>query len=427
MDTFLDFVLLRDPNVWFVVIGGLFIHTSTAVVGTFAFLRKRSLLGDGIAHSLLPGVCLGFMASGEKNLIFLLGGAFLTGWTSTILVDYIVNKSKIKQDTAIAIVLSTFFGLGIVLLTIIQRGNFGNHSGLDHFLFGQAAAISRTDVYVFGVLAAIILIPIFLFFKSFSILSFNPDYAKSVGMPVRFMEMLMTSLTVLAIAAGIQALGVVLVSALVFTPAAAARFWTNKLPKMIILAALMAVISGIFGAYISYQYAGMPTGPWIVIGLFVATFFSFLFAPERGFLKRFKNRRGTSIKIRDENVLKAIFQYNEKNGGHDKLNLKLSASDFLTIREFQTNTLMKGLKSLIGQGYVNHLDDKYYLTESGKKESKRIVRLHRLWEQYLLKRTSIDTDHVHSGAEAIEHILTPEIEAELTKELGIDGVPKEDY
>ncbi len=126
-------------------------------------------------------------------------------------------------------------------------------------------------------------------------------------------------------------------------------------------------------------------------------------------------------------MLKAIYQYNEQNQSIQSLDLKLSASDFLTIREFETNSLMKGLNALVRKGYVNHIEDKYYLTASGKKESKRIVRLHRLWEQYLLKRTSIDTDHVHSGAEAIEHILTPEIEAELTKELGIDGVPKEDY
>lgn len=427
MAAFWDFILLRDPNVWFVVIGGIFIHASTATVGTFAYLRKRSLLGDGIAHALLPGVCLGFMISGEKNIFYLLGGAFVTGWLSTFLVDFIVNRSKLKQDVAIAIVLSSFFGLGIVLLTYIQKGGFGNHSGLDHFLFGQAAAISRADVIAYSIICAIIIAVVLFCFKSFKILSFNPEYAQSIGMPVKWMEMLMTSLTVLAIAAGIQALGVVLVSALIITPAAAARFWTNNLVKMTFFSVVIAIVSGYLGAFISYQYKGMPTGPWIVVFLSIITLFSFILAPNRGLIKRFLEQRQIRNKIRNENILKAIYQIHETDQLQGDLSLKLNASQLLQIRQFQTDHLMRGLKALIRQGYINQINDTYYLTSEGKKESLRIVRLHRLWEQYLLKRTTIDSDHVHSGAEAMEHILTPEIEAELMRDLGIHEIPEEDY
>ncbi len=241
MQTFIDFISFKDPNVFYVVIGMICINSSSALIGSFAYLRKRSLIGDAVAHSLLPGICLGFILAGEKNMIYLFLGAFFTGWLSTYLVDYIVNRSKIKQDAAIGIVLSSFFALGIVLLTFIQNGGYTDQGGLNHFLFGQAAAINKDELILFATILAVIIVSILIFYRSFIIVSFNADYARSIGMPVRTIEFLMTSLTVLAIAAGIQALGVVLMSALIVTPAAAARFWTHKLGRMLLIAVVFSV------------------------------------------------------------------------------------------------------------------------------------------------------------------------------------------
>lgn len=425
MQTFVDFISFKDPNVIYVVLGMLFINSSTALIGTFAFLRKRALIGDAVAHSLLPGLCFGFILAGEKNLMYLLAGSFVSGWISTFTVDLIVNRSKVKQDAAIGIVLSAFFAFGIVLLTYIQHSATGQQAGLDHFLFGQAAAITKAEVVIFAAILGFIGLVVMLFYRSFVIVSFNPDYARSIGMPVKFIEFLITSTTVLAIAAGIQALGVILMSALIITPGAAARLWTHRLSLILILAIIFSVLAGVGGAFVSYARAGMPTGPWVVAILSLFIFVSILFAPKRGILARIKRARNNRLKILHENILKAFYQHHEK--GDSTLTERITTTDLLNIRNFDTNNLIRGLKRLRSKGFVTMDGSKVSLTEAGATESKRINRLHRLWEQYLLMRTRIAPDHVHSGAEAIEHVLTPELEAELEKELGISGIPDIDH
>ncbi|MFT4599876.1 MAG: manganese/zinc/iron transport system permease protein [Arenicella sp.] len=427
MNTLIDFITFKDPNVLYVVLGMLFINSSSALIGTFAFLRKRALIGDAVAHALLPGLCLGFMFAGEKNITYLMIGAFASGWLATYAIDLIVNRSKVKQDAAIGIVLSSFFGLGIVLLTYIQKNSGGQHSGLDHFLFGQAAAINKSEIIAFGIILLMIVVALVLFYKAFVVVAFNKDFAHSIGLPVRFIEFLITSLTVLAIAAGIQALGVILMSALIVTPGAAARLWTHKLRFMLVLAVCFSVFSGIGGAYVSYANSGMPTGPWVVVILSVFMFGSILIAPQKGMISRYRRSRRNKDKILLENILKSIYHWHERQKLHEKLDLKLQTADFISMRKYDTDDLLSGLKKLMRKDFVLKDGETYFLTQSGKEESRRIVRLHRLWEQYLLKRTTIDTDHVHSGAEAIEHIISPELEKELEKELGITGIPEEDY
>ncbi len=427
MNTFLDFISLADPNVVYVLSGVLFVNASSALIGSFAYLRKRALIGDAIAHSLLPGVCLGFILAGEKNPMMLLAGAFVTGLASTFLVDRIVNRTKIKQDAAIAIVLSVFFGLGIVLLTWIQNTAGGQHGGLDHFLFGQAAAMGQNDALLLGTVFVIVLIALIVCYRLFVLVSFNSDFAKSAGAPVKTAEFLLTSLTVLAVASGIQAVGVVLMSALIITPAAAARFWTSKLLTMLVIAVVISVLSGFGGAYVSYVSGNMPTGPWIVIFLTAITAISILLSPQRGMLASYLRKLRTRKKILVENILKAIYAHHEQRHGELELNHWISASEILEIRHFDTAELTAALKHLQRSGFVVLTENKFALTESGKKASKRVVRLHRLWEQYLLTRTNIAADHVHSGAEAIEHILSPEIELELERELGFKGIPEKDY
>lgn len=427
METFLDFISFKDPNVFYVVIGIFCICSSSALIGTFAYLRKRALIGDAIAHALLPGICLGFLVAGEKNIIYLFAGAFITGWFSTFLVDFIVNRSKVKQDAAIGIVLSSFFALGIVLLTYIQNSGTTEQGGLNSFLFGQAAAINKSEVSLFAGILVIVVLIIIVFYRQFLIVSFNPDFAKSIGLKVKTIEFLLTSLTVLAIASGIQALGVVLMSALIITPAAAARFWTNNLLKMLLIAVGFSVLSGWVGTYISYVNFGMPTGPWVVLVLSIITLLSFVFSVNHGILARFLKARKNRMKILHENILKALYQLHEREGNTNELNRRFSPRELLSIRLFDTRNLQNGIQRLKKQNLLKQEGGLYFLTSQGAKESKRIVRLHRLWEQYLLKRTQIDAYHVHSGAEAIEHILSPEIEKELIRELGISGIPEEDF
>ena len=409
MKTFFDFFSFSDPNVQFVVIGMILLGIGTATIGTFAFLRKRALTGDAIAHSVLPGVCLAFMLFDTRNLWVLLSGAFVTGWLSIIFVDLITKKTKLKPDTAIGLTLSVFFGVGILLLTFIQQSGNASQSGLNNFLFGKAAAMSTDDIRTMAVVSLFIIVVVVIFFKEFRLLSFDPDYAKSTGLPVNFLQLTLTTLTVLAVAAGIQAVGVVLMAALLITPPAAAKYWTDKLGKMILLSILFAVMGSVTGAYVSYANNKMPTGPWIVIMTSIIAVLSILFAPKKGVIPKMIIRKKYQNKMLRENILKELYHLEEKNPGKKSFTL----SDIATEREMKTSNYVFGLRMLLRKDFVVKINEAYYLTEKGLEEGKRITRIHRLWEMYLTEKLNIASDHVHDDAEAIEHIITPEIEKRL--------------
>lgn len=421
MDQLIAFFSFADINTRYVVFGSMLLAISTAVVGCFSFLRNRSLSGDAVAHAVLPGICLSFMLTGTKNPIYLLIGAFITGWLSLLASDYLKRKTKLKEDTTIAIVLSVFFGIGIVLLTAIQQSGAASQSGLDKFLFGQAASLVGPDLIVFASLAVLLLLITFLFFKEFTLLSFDKGYAVSLGLPVKFLEILLSSLTVLAIVTGIQAVGVVLMAAMLITPAAGARFWTNSLVKMLWIAATLGAVSGLAGAYISYVGPGLPTGPWIVMVLSGLAILSFFFAPKKGILFLYLNQQKHRRKILTENVLKAFFHAGEAEELHKN---PKSEADIQTIRPMKPEELSYALK-LLRRSYLvkKSGDSAWQLTDKGFIQAKRVAKLHRLWELYLATYLNLPPDHIHDNAETIEHIITPQVEQWLEQQL---NYPKTD-
>lgn len=419
MNSLFEFFSFSDPNIRFVVIGSVLLTASSAIVGSFTFLNKKSLVGDAIAHAVLPGICLGFILSGTKNPIYLIGGAFITGWISLVFVEFITSRTRIKEDTAIGLTLSVFFGIGILLLTVIQKSGNAAQTGLDSFLFGKAAALVGRDLYTFATVAVVLLISVFLLFKEFSLLAFDKDYAKAIGLPVKRIELVLTSLIVLAVVIGIQAVGVVLMAAILITPAAAARFWTDKIKVMFLLASVFGAFSGLTGAYISYVAPSMPTGPWIVIVISMIAFISFFLAPRRGVISRLMRQYTIRKTINDENVLKALYQLGEEN---KNFFIQRYPDEIIRRRKFEKENLMKVLKRLRGQGYVDRTGNLWGLTEEGKTRGKRVVKIHRLWELYLTTHLHIAPDHVHEDADTIEHLLTPELEAELEKILDYPAV-----
>ena len=199
MDNFIYFFSFADPNVRYVVLGTVLIGISSAIVGCFTFLKKKALVGDAVSHSVLPGICLAFMIAGNKNPLILIIGAFATGWLSLVAIDFITARSKIKKDTAIGLILSVFFGFGILMLTVIQHSGNASQSGLDHFLFGKAASLVGDDLVIFSSMALVLIMSIVLLFKEFTIISFDQDFAQAIGFPVRALELALTTLTVLAV------------------------------------------------------------------------------------------------------------------------------------------------------------------------------------------------------------------------------------
>ncbi|ETI66333.1 metal ABC transporter permease [Neobacillus vireti] len=284
------FSLFLDPNTQWILMGSMLLGLSSGVIGSFAYLRKQSLMGDALSHAALPGVCLAYMLTGTKSIFFFLIGAIIAGILATAAIGYITRNSRIKQDSALGIILTVFFGVGIVLLTQIQHSNSGNQSGLDKFLFGHAASMVKLDVYTIAGISAVLVVLCFLFFKEFKLLSFDPGFAKGIGLPTILLDQFMMLLIVTAVVIGIQAVGVVLMAALLITPAVAARYWTEKLHVMVILAGLFGAFSGFVGTVVSSMVNNLPTGPLIVLSATVLFIISVLAAPNRGVLAKTRLR-----------------------------------------------------------------------------------------------------------------------------------------
>ncbi len=275
-----------------VFLGTMFLGMGSGFVGTFAVLRKQSLLGDAVSHAALPGIVIAFIITGSKITLPLLIGAGISGLLGALFINLIVNTSKLDTDAAQAIVLGVFLGLGILLLTYVQKFPGAAKAGLDKFIFGQAATIIHSDVTIILYTELILFAIILLFWKELKVSTFDNDFTHSIGFPPKIIEAVLTVLIVITIVIGIQAVGVILMSALLMAPAAAARQWTNKLGLMCTLSSVFGAVSGIVGSVISSRVVKLSTGPVIVCCLTAIAVLSVFLSPTRGilhkYLKRFK-------------------------------------------------------------------------------------------------------------------------------------------
>lgn len=278
--------LLQDPNMQWILISCTLLGLSSGIIGCFSYLRKQSLMGDTLAHAALPGICIAFMLTGTKSILYFLIGAGLAGVAATFGIGWITRHSRIKHDAAMGIVLSSFFGLGIVLLTLVQHGGYGNQAGLDKFLFGQAASMVGSDVLTLSIVSLILVSVCYFLFKQFKLVSFDPGFAKGIGYPVAFYEQLLMLLMVVAVVVGIQAVGVILVASLIITPAVSARYWTDRLGVMVVVSGIFGAISGATGAIASSTAASLPTGPLTVLAATALFGLSLLLGSKRGIIVR---------------------------------------------------------------------------------------------------------------------------------------------
>jgi len=382
---------------------------AAGVVGTFTYLRKRALIGDVISHSVLPGVAIAFMLTGVKNPVYFLIGAITSGLLSIWIVDYVQAKSKLKPDTILALTLSVFFGVGIVFLTDIQHSENAAQSGLDSFLFGKAASMGMLDIQLFSVIAIINVVCIAIFLRGFSLISFDENYARGLGIKVSFLKSFLAVLTVITVAIGVQAVGVVLMAALLITPAAGARFLTNNVKKMLLYAGSLGFASGVIGVFISYSGTGMPTGPWIVVVLSLFALVAIFFGKEKGMYSRMKMRVSNNVKINNENVLKDIYKLAQDGEN------TITVNDLIEKEKYPPSKLKSILKRLEHDRQIDQIRGFVILSDNGRIAARAVIRKHRLWEIYLSKYFQLEEDHVHDDAEGIEHVITPEIEKHLIK------------
>lgn len=353
-------LVFTDYTLRTITLGTAILGAVTGMLGSFAVLRKQSLLGDAISHAALPGIAIAFLITGAKDSNVLLIGALISGLIGTFWIRGIVKKTHLKSDTALGLILSLFFGFGMLLLTFIQKQPNANQAGLDKYLFGQAATLVEKDIWLMGIVTAICLFVLLLFWKEFKILLFDADYTKTLGFNTKTIDILITSFIVLAIVLGLQTVGVVLMSALLLAPAAAARQWTNSLGIMVFLAALFGAFSGVFGTAISASQNNLSTGPVIVIVSGVFVLLSFVFSPSRGLLFKqirfIKNRR-------DLQLHKTLtFMYNIAKS-HENMSHPHAIKILNNFQGYTKNTLQK----LVSKNYVILNGNMWSLTNHGFK------------------------------------------------------------
>lgn len=378
--------VLMDANTQWVLLGTLLLGLASGVLGSFALLRKQSLIGDAMAHAALPGVCIAFMFYGQKSMILFLVGAAIAGLMASYCIQAIVKHSRIKEDTSIGLVLSVFFGFGIVLLTRITQSKSGNKSGLDDFIFGQAASLVGSDVKIISIVAVVLLITTAVIFKELKILTFDPQFAHGIGLPTRFLNILLMTLIVCSVVIGIQAVGVVLMSAMLITPAIAARYWTERLDRMVIIAGIIGGASGMLGTLISTIASGLSTGPLIVIAATIIFLLSLIFAPKRGLLMKVIHQYKLRKLIARENVLQTLYDLLEESKKNSKpFNIAFTVKEINSKRPMSSLMLNRVLKQLEKEKFIiTTLHSNYTLTSSGLKKAYEITLHSRLREMYIM-------------------------------------------
>lgn len=287
--------LLTDYTFQTVAIGTGFLGLLSGVIGTLATLRQESLLGDVLSHSALPGIGIAFLLLKEKNLLMMLLGAAIAGGIATVFINWMKEKSTIiKGDGAMALTLSSFFGLGLVLMTYIQKQPNGNQAGLENFIYGQASSMLLKDVYLSVGLGSVLLILLAIFWKEIKLFIFDPVFTHTLGFSAKFLNGLISLMIVVTIVIGLESVGVVLMSTLLIAPAIAARQWSNRMHVVAIIAGIFGFLSGVIGTLISSVGVKIPTGPTIVLTASFFVLLSLLFAPERGLIaKQIRHRRNT--------------------------------------------------------------------------------------------------------------------------------------
>jgi manganese/zinc/iron transport system permease protein len=274
------------------------------VLGTFAVLRQRSLVGDAVAHSTLPGVCVAFIASGVKDVPGLLVGAALAGLVAALLMVGIERAGRIPPDAAIGVVLSGFFALGVVLLTHIANTRDSDQAGLENYLFGQAAGLLVGDVVAMAVLGGAGLLVVLVLRRALTTTLFDSGYAGSLGLPVRALEVLMTALLVVAIVIGVRVVGAILMVAMLVVPTVTARQLADRFPHVLALAGAVGAAVGVAGSLLATRGA-LPTGPVVVLTGFVVAVLAVLLAPGRGVVWRARRLAARRRRVQREAVLAA--------------------------------------------------------------------------------------------------------------------------
>lgn len=421
---------LQNYNTRLVVLSTMLLGLASGLIGTFLLLRKRSLMGDALSHACLPGIGLLFMAmvamgGSGRNLVGLLAGATITGLGGVGAVLLIRRTSRIKDDAAMGIVLSVFFGLGVAVLGMVQTMPNASAAGLESFIYGKAASMVWQDFVIISAVAVVVAIVSVVLFKELTLLCFDDAYATAQGWPVARLDMVMLVLVTAVTVVGLQAVGLILIIAFLITPAAAARFWTEDLKRMLLLAAVIGAVSGWWGASLSALMPRLPAGAVIVLVAASIFIISMIFGSSRGVLLRLISRRRLQRKVGRQHLLRAIYELIEAHRHPEAehvTNSPVRVAELLEQRSWTPAQLQRWISMARREDHVEHCDGTTLrLSESGFGEAVRITRNHRLWEMYLITHADVAPAHVDRDADVVEHVLGADIVRQLEAELDRRG------
>lgn len=415
--------VLRAPT-----LGSMLMCCAASLVGVIVLLRKQSLVGESLSHAAYPGVILGVLflaqfsgddASEMAVVVSVMVGAFGTALLGLWLISLLETKLKVTSDAALCFVLSSFFGVGLTVASHLQFTHTGLYKQGQSYLFGQVPTMTDWHIGLYGLLTIVTIGVIVLFYKEIEVLIFDRSFASTLGIPIRLINGMLFSLIVFAVVVGLRSVGVVLMSAMLIAPAVAARQFTNRLSVMFALAGIFGLCSGFLGNYLSVEISrytlasstlsrfSLPTGPMIVLVAAVLCILALFCAPERGFLPRLFRILAFRQRCLAENLLKSLWRFGPE-----------AAVSLYQLRQHQHVSWLQlrvALQWLISGGWVMQPNSGLYrLTPDGEQRAAKIVRLHRLWEVYLVDYVGVGAERVHRNAEEMEHIITPQIERELT-------------
>lgn len=413
-------LLLQDYNTRIVIFGSMALGAAAGIVGTFLLLRKRALMGDVLSHAMLPGIVIAFLlfstVEAGKSLPVLLAGAAVASVISMAAVMVLRRATGLGDDAIMAIVLGTFFGLGALLLGIAIDSPSGNQAGLEGFIYGKTASMTRADLGLIIAGAIVVCVLVVALFKEFRLLCFDEAFAGSIGRRVGLLDGVLLGIVIATTLVGLQAVGLILVIALLVIPPAAARFWTDDLRGTAACAAGIGAIGCWAGVSASASAPRMPAGAMIVLALAVLFIISIFAGRAHGIIER----SWRAVKLRRlvgrDHLLRALYERAELGDSDGS-----STAALVACRAWNPGRVATLLRRATSRGEVRQSSGRFQLTAGGVKEAAALVRNHRLWEEYLIRYAHLAASHVDRAADRIEHVLGPEIVRQLEIDLEETG------
>ncbi len=377
------------------------------LLGCFIVLRNMSLVGDALSHAILPGVVGAYLIVGYSTLGFFTG-AVVAGLVTAAAITWIQQRVKTKNDAAVGIVFTAMFSLGVIGISRISRSD-GVHLDLKDFLFGNVLGVADTDLWLTGLVCAFVILSVVVFYRYLFVSTFQPVISETMGISVKLLHYYLMLLLSFAVVASLQTVGVILVVAMLITPAATALLLSKRLERVLVIAAAVGLLSAIIGLLLAIVWETTP-GPAMAIVATAIYLLTVVLAPERGLLAKARRRSALRHRIQREDILKLVYREGERvtaQGVRDKLDLNA--------RQWRRHV-----------GQLRRLDlftgEALRLTDKGKALARRLVRAHRLWETYLADQIGLTTEQIHEDAERLEHLLTDELLDAVDAELGFPAL-----